>query len=349
MVHTGTIEKRSKSIESSSNGAMREEACRQIARFFYISFTPLEAIKGEAFQKMFNHIAGPGFKPPSYGELRGKYLKQEVAEIKESIEAHKAEWKKTGCSILIDDWTNSYGVTICNFFVNSPKGTVFLKSLDASDNCKTVDGIFEMIDGIVEEVGEENVVQVVTRNESNYKAAGKMLVEKRRRLFWMPCAIDSINLMLEGFEKKLHIHRDTVAKGKRITSYIYSRSSLIDLLHHFTKGKDLVRPGVTKFATCYITLKCLYDNKGPLEKMFTSKQWKSSFFAGTTCGKFVKGVVMDDKFWKSIVVCLIGASPLIKLLHLVSLDKEPVIGFIYEEMKRVKEKIQHAFKSVKRR
>lgn len=234
---TRIIEKRrTMSVESSSNVDLREEACRQIARFFYVNAIPLEVAKGEAFQKMVNLIAGPGFKPPSYDELRGKYLKQEVAEIKESIEAHKAEWKTTGCSVLIDDWTNSYGITICNFFVNSPKGTVFLKSLNASENCKTVDGIFAMIDGIVEEVCEENVVQVVTRNESNYRAAGKMLVSKRRRLFWMTCAIDSINLMLEDFVKKLQIHRDTVANGRRITSYIYSRSCLVSLLHHFTIG-----------------------------------------------------------------------------------------------------------------
>ncbi|BAT82590.1 uncharacterized protein HKW66_Vig0222880 [Vigna angularis] len=83
--------------------------------------------------------------------------------------------------------------------------------------------------------------------------------------------------------------------------------------------------------------------------MFTSKQWKSSFFSRTTGGKLVQSLVMDDKFWKSVVVCLLGASPLIKVLHLVSLDQKPVIGFIYDEMKRVKEKIQHAFKFVKKR
>ncbi|XP_014504179.1 uncharacterized protein LOC106764406 [Vigna radiata var. radiata] len=83
--------------------------------------------------------------------------------------------------------------------------------------------------------------------------------------------------------------------------------------------------------------------------MFTSKQWKSSPFSGTTGGKLVQSLVMDDKFWKSVVVCLVGASPLIKVLHLVSLDQKPVIGFIYDEMKRVKEKIKHAFKSDKKR
>lgn len=80
------------------------------------------------------------------------------------------------------------------------------------------------------------------------------MVEKRKRLFWMPCVVDNITLMLEDFVKKLQIHRDTVANGRRITSYIYSMSSLVALLHHFTKGKDLIKLGVTKFATCYLTL-----------------------------------------------------------------------------------------------
>ncbi|XP_020233789.1 uncharacterized protein LOC109813910 [Cajanus cajan] len=344
------VKRRSKSIESSTNVDLREEACKQIARFFYINAIPLNVAKSDPFQGMWNYIA-PGFKPPSYHDLKGKYLKQQVAEIKESMEGHKATWKRTGCSILIDDWTNTNGVTICNFYVNSPEGTVFLKSVNASEICKTVDGILKMMDDIVEEVGEENVVQVVTRNDSNYKAAGKMLVGKRKRLFWMPCVIDSINLMLEDFVMKLRIHGDTVANGRRITSYIYSRSALIGLLHHFTKGKDLVKPGVTKFATCYLTLKCLYENKGALVNMFSSKQWKCSFFAGTTCGKLAKSVVMDDKFWKNILVCLKGANPLIKVLQMVSSNSntKPAIGFIYDEMKQAKEKIQQAFKCVKKR
>jgi hypothetical protein len=57
--------------------------------------------------------------------------------------------------------------------VNSPKGTVFLKYVDASNICKTTDKIFEMIDAFVEEVGEDNVIQIVTDNAVNYKAAGR--------------------------------------------------------------------------------------------------------------------------------------------------------------------------------
>lgn len=47
--------------------------------------------------------------------------------------------------------------------------------------CKTADKIFEMIDAVVEEVGEDNVIQVVTDNAANYKAASEILMRKRNK------------------------------------------------------------------------------------------------------------------------------------------------------------------------
>lgn len=330
---------------------LREEACQQISRFFYNNAISFNVARSEDFHKMCELIAqhGIGFKPPSYHEIRVKYLKQEVALTKESIEEHKAEWRKTGCTIMTDGWTDKKRRTICNFLANSPKGTVFLKSIDASNICKTADKIFKMMDDIVEEVGEENVMQVVTDNAANYKAAGEMLMQKRKNLYWTPCAAHCIDLMLEDFEKKLNVHKETIPKGRRITTYIYSRTALICLLHHFTKGKDLIRPAMTRFATSYLTLGCLNDNKGALMRMFISNEWKSSRFAKTKDGKHVENMIMDSRFWKNIVVCLKGTYPLIKVLRLVDSDEKPAMGFIYEEMDRAKEKIQTAFNNVKKR
>lgn len=52
---------------------------------------------------------------------------------------------------------------------------------------KNINNLFKLLDTVVEEVGEENVAQVITDNASNYKVAGKLLVEKIRNLFWTPC------------------------------------------------------------------------------------------------------------------------------------------------------------------
>ena len=87
-----------------------------------------------------NH--GLGFKPLSYHEIIVKYLKEEVTNTSLALQSHRDEWKKTGCTIMIDGWTDKKRRTIINFLVNSPKGTVFLKSIDASAISKTIEKVF---------------------------------------------------------------------------------------------------------------------------------------------------------------------------------------------------------------
>lgn len=200
-----------------------------------------------------------------------------------------------------------------------------------------------MMDDIVEEVGEENVVQIVTDNAANYKAAGDLLMQKRKQMYWTPCAAHCIDLMLEDFEKKIPLHKNTIASGKKITTFVYARTSLVSLLHKFTKDGDLIRPGKTRFATSYLTLGCLNDNKASLVNMFNSSEWKSLKLAKTPEGILVEKAVMDKKFWKDVVNCMRAAFPLIRVLRLVDSDEKPAMGFIYEEMDRAKEKIRASF------
>jgi hypothetical protein len=50
---------------------------------------------------------------------------------------------------------------------------MFLKSVDASDKVKSSQLICEMMQEVVQEVGEQNVVHIVTENAA--KAAGSLL------------------------------------------------------------------------------------------------------------------------------------------------------------------------------
>jgi len=134
--------------------------------------------------------------------------------------------------------------------------------------------------------------------------------------------------MLEDFENKVPDHQNTIPKDRKNTIYIYSRTSLISVLHHFTKGRDLLRPGLTRFATSYLTLGYLLEHKGPLIRIFTSDEWKDTYFARTKDGSSVEEVVLDKEFWKSIVICLKGAFPIMQVLRMVDFDDKPVMGFI---------------------
>ena len=76
---------------------------------------------------------GPGFKGPGYEDIRRPLLKNEVEKLQEYLIEFKNSWTKTGCTIMSDGWTDARGHTILNFLVACPKGTMFLRSVDASD------------------------------------------------------------------------------------------------------------------------------------------------------------------------------------------------------------------------
>ena len=111
----------------------------------------------------------------------------------------------------------------------------------------------------------------------------------------------------------------------------------------------MIRPALTRFATSYLSLGCLNDNKGSLIRMFTSEEWQSSQFVKTRNGGFVESLILDKKFWKNILNCLRGAMPLIKVLRMVDSDEKPAMRFIYEEIDLAKEKIQSPFNRVSKR
>lgn len=64
--------------------------------------------------------------------------------------------------------------------MNSSKGTTFLYSLGTSNISKIADKVFKMLDDVVEFVGEENVVQVITNNAAAFNAIGDLLMTKKR-------------------------------------------------------------------------------------------------------------------------------------------------------------------------
>lgn len=72
----------------------------------------------------------------------------------------------------MDDKKN---ITLINFLVNCPFSTMFSKTVDASSYMKIREKVFELLYSFVEEIGDNNVVQVFTYNESNFKLIGKNL------------------------------------------------------------------------------------------------------------------------------------------------------------------------------
>ena len=285
---------------------------------------------------------GRGLKVPTMYEMWTWILEREYKNTEKIVNDIKATWKKTGVSLLSNSWTDGRNRTLINFLVNNPYGTIFFKTVDASESVKDAKLLSELLDGLVEEIGEEIVVQVVTDNASAYKAAGAKLMENRQSLYWTPCAAHCIDLMLEKIGE-LPQHKHALIKAKKVTNFIYNHLWVLAQMRKFAK-KDLVRPATTRFATAYLTLESLYQMKQPLQMLFVSQEWSSSAWAKKSEGKAVKKIIINDHtFWPSVIYCIKSTKPLVQVLRLVDGEKIPAMGFIYGALDTAKEQIAKNF------
>ncbi|KAH7657914.1 Ribonuclease H-like protein [Dioscorea alata] len=154
--------------------------------------------------------------------------------------------------------------------------------------------------------------------------------------------------MLEDIGHLL-VHANTLSKAKQITTFIYRHTLLINMIRKFANSYDLIRAGVTRFATSYLTLSRMHELKMILRSMFVSEEWLNSPFAKKSDGKKVENLGGDAKFWDAIVFCLKSVIPLVKVLRLVDGDAKSAMGYTFEAMDRAKEKIAKNFDDVSSR
>lgn len=68
-------------------------------------------------------------------------------------------------------------------------------------------------------------------------------------------------------------------------------------------------------------------------------------YHGTSKGKKAYAIVVGASFWSGVALCLRLFSSLVKLLRLTNGDKKPSMGFIYGELKQVREQVKTVFQN----
>ncbi|KAK3231279.1 hypothetical protein Dsin_003160 [Dipteronia sinensis] len=297
---------------------LRDHVCKTFARWMYDTVIIFNAVKYPSFKPFYEVVGqyGSGVKLLSYHEVRVPLLKKEVELTRKAMKVHDDEWKAYGCSILSDGWMDRRERTVINFLVNSPRGSVFVESVDAPAYAKTGEKIFELLSQFVEKIGVSNVVQVVTDSASNIVLAEKYLEAKYENLFWTPCAAHCLDLILEDIFK-LKRMKQTFERAVMVNSYIYGRTGVVNMLRKYTNMKELPRPAKTRFAIAFIMLSIIHSQKTNLRKIFTSDEWSLKQWAKEAAVKKVMEVILMPSFRNNIVFAFKIANPFVKVLRLV--------------------------------
>ncbi|KAI0511649.1 hypothetical protein KFK09_012279 [Dendrobium nobile] len=269
-----------KSVLASKEAVHRADLA--VARWFFDCCIPFNAINSPYAQKAVDAITaiGPGYKLPSYHNMRVNLLKDCKEECRLLIDCYRNTWKDTGCTLMADGWTDGRSRTLINFMIYCPRGISFLKSVDASDIVKDATNLCSLFSEVVEWVGPENIVQLVTDNAANYKKAGELLKARFNNIYWSPCGAHCLNFILKDLGS-IPLIENLAKKVSKVTIFAYNHVYVLAWLRKRQGWKEIVRPGATRFATTFITLKSVCEHKHDLQALITSKFYADSKIAKT--------------------------------------------------------------------
>ncbi|KAH6557952.1 hypothetical protein KP509_1Z084900 [Ceratopteris richardii] len=300
-------------------------------------------VRTDAWKKMVKAIAQVGpcdnWHGVDYNRLRGPMLVEEKERIEVLLSSIKLGWQVYGCSILSDGWSDMRRPHIINIMVSSCLGTYFLRAIDCSKVGTRITGefIFEHIKGAIEEVGVENVVQVVTDNASNCKRMGELLEREFPTIVWTPCTAHCLDLLFEDIGK-LSWLEPIVRDAKRITTFIRKNHQALSIFRSYSQ-KELVRLSSTRFAYIYHVLSRLHDCLDPLRMTAIDMRWIAMAQGQTEAARYVQRKILDVDFWMEIQNII----PILKFIHVALrvVDMEgSTIGLVYHLYQQMRHAIE---------
>eukprot|EP00253_Pinus_taeda_P004553 PITA_04553 len=109
-----------------------------------------------------------------------------------------------------------------------------------------------------------------------------------------------------------------------------------------TEGKQIVRPRMTRFATNFVSLPSVVEQKINMKRMFLGPEWMASKHSKALEGIAIVALVFNDNFWKYVEEIIVVTDSLVRVLRMVDGDKL-TMGYTYEAMDLAKEVVKRRY------
>jgi hypothetical protein len=151
---------------------------------------------------------------------------------------------------------------------------------------------------VVVDVGENNIVQVITDNYSNYKKACCYLTNKYLHIAWHLCLAHIINLMLKTIGE-FPDHESIIDNAKLIVRWLYNHGKLHTIMKTAIGG-NLVRWNATHFGTNYLFLESFLIRKDRFMQCMTTHQLQNSGYLDSNAGKYAHACLSSLSWWDNL-------------------------------------------------
>ena len=146
----------------------------------------------------------------------------------------KLAWQTSGVSIVSDGWTDPARHPLINFMVSSLNGPVFLKSVDALGQYKDAQYMGELFLEVIEDVGVDSCVQIITYNAPVCKAVGMIVEAKYPQIFWTPCIVHSFNLAIKSIGYDVFWIGSIIEDAQHICNFVQNHTNALE--SHYLQG-----------------------------------------------------------------------------------------------------------------
>ena len=161
---------------------------------------------------------------------------------------------------------------LINTIATSPKGAMFLKAKDCSGEVKDAQFIADVSIKSIEQVGPSRVVQVITDNALVCKAAGLIIEGRYDHIFWTPCIVHNLNMILEEIDNKVPWIKEHIGEAREIVKFITNHHQSQAIFREYSK-LELLKVVETRYTSNFMMLRCLVEVKQALVSMVVSQLW----------------------------------------------------------------------------
>jgi len=235
---------------------------------------------------------------------------------------------------------------------------MFLRADNCEGEYKSKEYIAEKLKGIIEEVGRQNVVQIITDNAANCKGAGLIIESEYDNIFWTPCVVHTLNLALKSIcepkirdnpsdeemvvWRELEFMHDVKTEAALIKNFIMNHGMRLSMFNQFSRLK-LLSIAETRFASVVCMLKRFVDVKTALQQMVISDRWsvyrEVRDDSPTPTAQIVKDLILSDVWWDKVDFILRITTPIYEMIRITDTDT-PCLHLVYEMWDSMIEKVK---------
>nr|KAJ0227764.1 hypothetical protein LSAT_V11C100021960 [Lactuca sativa] len=278
--------------------------------------------------------APDGYKPPSCEKARIVLHDECVRDVEKELIPIKETWITQGVSIVSDGCSNVKHKPLINVLAFNSHVATFMYAEDFSGVEKSGVEISKFLLGAIDNIGPSNMLQVVTDNVANCKAARREIERMHKHIFWSPCCVHTLNLIFKDLAKEFYWLAETYMRGKGIVKYFINHTHALSFCRE-NSTLELLKVAKTCFAPHYIVLKRLIECREALSTTIVLNLWREWVKNADEPTRIVKAKIIDtikdDEFWDDVKNILAITKPIFLLLKFYD-GEGPKMGEIYERM-----------------